>query len=202
MADPRRKMHKVMETQFGNPLNSLRGQVVTVSAVDLSIGEAQITPGQGDASDTPVDPLDSVPWLDSYVPAVGDLAYIGKLEGAPVLLGRAEKETWRDLSLPTGYSTVAGWQRPQYRLEHGHVWFRGACNVAANNAAGTKFTLPSGYWPTQLRALAIPYSNGTAISGHLRFDMGLSGNMNTLVISPAATVFLMFEGVSMDVRAA
>jgi hypothetical protein len=191
-----------MEDQFGNPNGSLMAQVVTVTAVDFSTIEAQIEFGQGDAADPVLDPVDGVSWLDSYCPAVDDLAYMGKLEGAPILLGKVETETWHALTLPTGYSAVGGWTAPGYRMDHGQVQFRGACNVAASNAAGTKFTLPVGYRPGQSRAIAVPYSNGTSISDHLRYNIDSAGVMASALVTPAATVFMIFEGQSFDVRTA
>jgi hypothetical protein len=193
------KLVKAMDGEFGNPYNNVRAQVVTVTAVDLSTQLATIKFGDADPAEDPADPAD-VRYLDSYFPQVDDLAYLGKLEGASVLLGKQDRETWHALSLPTGYAAVGGWTAPGYRMDHGQVQFRGACNVSASNAVGTKFTLPVGYRPGQSRAVAIPYSNGTVISDHLRFDILSTGNMDTKVITPAATIFLMFEGVSVDVR--
>lgn len=105
---------------------------------------------------------------------------------------------WTSLPLPTGYTSVSPYPVPAYRLESGkRVIFRGACNVSSSNGVGTKFVMPTGFRPTAgTMALAAPYSNGTVISGHLRYDVGISGNINTLAATPAATVLVSFEGLS------
>lgn len=199
--DPRQRMLKQMDNRFGNLSNTVRARVVTVAALDQVNLVATIAFSQGDPLDTPPDPMD-VPWLDSYFPAVGDLAYLGTLEGAPILLGTVEREVWHDFALPTGYTVVAPYVTPGYRKDsQGRVFLRGAANVAASNAAGTKFVMPAGYRPLSgTVGLAAPFSNGTAISGHLRYDIGVSGNVVTLVASAAATTLMLFEGLSFDTR--
>ncbi len=108
----------------------------------------------------------------------------------------AESGPWTNLSLPSGYSTTAPYVAPAYRKVRNRVWFRGGCNIAASNAAGTKFTLPSGFRPTiGTVALQALLSNGTA-GGTLRYDVGTSGNVVTLAATPAATQFVSFDGLS------
>jgi hypothetical protein len=115
-------------------------------------------------------------------------AWVPLVEGGP----------WTSLSLPSGYTAVgAPYGVPQYRKVRNRVLFRGAVNVATSNAAGTKFTLPAGFRPASLtQACYAMMSNGTAVSGHLRYDVGTSGNMVTLTASPAATTFVSFEQMS------
>jgi hypothetical protein len=201
--DSRTVLQRMMRREFGHLLNSARLKVVTVDAVDFTNRLATIELAQGDAAaGDPVPDTQDVGFLEDYYPQVGDLAYMLLGEGAPLLIGPKEAETWHALTLPAGYTAVVGWTAPGYRMYGGQVQFRGACNVAASNIPATKFNLPAGYRPGQKRAVAIPYSNGTAISGHLRFDMDTNGDMTSLLTTPAATIFLMFEGVSMDVRTA
>lgn len=108
-----------------------------------------------------------------------------------------ESEQWTALTLPTGYSAVAGLHAPAYRRTRRRVFFRGACNIAASNAVGNKFTMPAGYRPTTNGVtIAAPLSNGTDITGHLRYSISTAGVMATLLASPAGTVLAMFEGLS------
>ena len=107
-----------------------------------------------------------------------------------------ESGAWTALTLPAGYTAVAGLHAPAYRRVRRRVHFRGACNIAASNAAGTKFTMPTGFRPTDGVTFAAPLSNGTAITDHLRYNVNTSGAMSTLIVSPAGTSLASFEGLS------
>src|SRR5690349_7924318 len=103
---------------------------------------------------------------------------------------------WTALTLPSGYSTSAPYVAPAYRKVRNRVWLRGGCNIAASNAAGTKFTLPAGFRPSAgTVALQAMLSNGSA-GGTLRYDVGVSGNVVTLAATPAATQLVSFDGLS------
>src|SRR5689334_3952197 len=108
--DARAKLQRMMRKEFGHLLNSARIKVVTVTTVDLANRLATINLAQGDAAagDPVPDPQD-VGFLDNYYPQVNDLAYMILGEGAPVLIGVKEVETWHNFTLPSGYSAVAGW---------------------------------------------------------------------------------------------
>lgn len=203
MPNAKSQLMKVMDSRFGNPLNNMRCQVVTVTAVDYANSIATVQFGQGDPLDAAPDPAD-VRWLDSYFPLVNDLAYLGTLEGAPILLGAVDTEVWHDLTLPSGYSVTSPYRAPAYRRDNqGRVWFKGECNVAASNAIGTKFTMPVGYRPTIKTTFSAPVSNGTTITSTfpgMRYDVNTDGTIVTLIASPAATQLFMFEGVSYDTR--
>jgi hypothetical protein len=202
--DPRDRLQRMMRKEFGHLLNAAQVKTVTVTAVDLSTRLATVTMAQGDPLlDVQPDPQDVI-FLDSYTPQVNDIAYMILGEGSPVLIGAKELETWHDLTLPSGYSTTSPFRTPAYRKDNqGRVWFKGACNVAASNAAGTKFTLPTGYRPTTKTWIAAPVSNGTSISSTfpgMRYDVNTDGTIVTLVASPAAIQIFSFEGLSFDTR--
>jgi len=198
--DTRALMFRMMRKEFGNLLNMARIKVVTVASVDWNTLSAVVSFAEGDAIDPATD-QQTVHWIESYTPTAGDLACLLIAEGAPVLIGVVELKVWNDFSLPTGYTTVAGYTVPGYRRDsNGRVWLRGACNVAASNGTGVKFTFPAGYRPTSgTRMLSAPYSNGTAILDHLRYNVATNGNMSSVLATPAATVFMGFEGLSFDV---
>jgi hypothetical protein len=199
--DDRSLFMRLMRREFGNLLSAARIKIVTIDSVSEPNSEAVVTFAKGDVEDPTPDPQ-TVPFLSSYYPIVGQQAYLMLAEGAPVLIGAVEDSPWNDLTLPPGYSTVAGYTVPAYRRDSsGRVWFRGGCNIASGNVAGNKFTLASGYRPKgNARMLSVPYSNGTAITGHLRYDVSTLGVVSTPVASPGATVFASFEGISFDIR--
>lgn len=198
--DQRQLFVRLLRKEFGNLLNAARIKVVTVDSVDYPNARAVINFAQGDAAD-PVPDQQTVPWLDSMFPVAGQLAYLLLTEGSPVLLGAVDSDTWTNLTLPTGYTTVSPFRQPAYRMDNqGRVWFKGACNVAANNVAGTKFTMPASYRPTSKTFIAVPYSNGTNIQDHMRYDVNTDGTIVTLVALGAATQIFSFEGVSYDTR--
>lgn len=76
----------MLRKEFGNLLGNVRVSVVTVSAVNLSTRLATINFAVSDPSQPQSDPQD-VPWIGGYVPAAGELAYLAKIEGSPVLIG-------------------------------------------------------------------------------------------------------------------
>lgn len=199
--DNRALMLRMLRKEFGNLLNSARIKTVTIFSVDFPNKVAVVDFASGEVSD-PVTDQQTVQFLESYFPQVGEVAYLLLAEGAPILIGAVESSPWTNLALPTGYAAVAGLTPPGYRIDStGRVWFRGGCNIGASNATGTKFTLPAGFRPPDnTRVLAVPYSNGTAISDHLRYNVSTAGVMATVLATPAATIFITFEGVSFDTR--
>jgi hypothetical protein len=200
--DSRAKLQRMMRREFGHLKNSARVKVVTVTAVDYTTNLATIQLAQGDPADDPPDPQD-VGWTQGYVPIVGDQAYMIIAEGSPVLIGAKDIETWHAMALTGGFSfPVGSYGSPQYkRTLDARVVIRGGANIAANSAVGTKFNFPVGYRPQYATApLAAPMSNGTSVVAMLRLDVGISGNVNTLAISPAATQFILLEGLSFDLR--
>jgi hypothetical protein len=108
------------------------------------------------------------------------------------------EDSWTALTLPTGYTSNAGFNAPGYRrVGANRVIFRGNCNVAASNGAGTKFTMPSGYRPANNTYLPVGMSNGSTVDLSMVFTVAAAtGIMSTPTASPAATTAFIFEGLS------
>lgn len=73
---------RVLDGRYLTPTTVPVRRVAVVTAVDTAAGVATVTVG-GDPTDDP-----GVPYLASYLPAVGDVAQMDLVAGAPVLLGR------------------------------------------------------------------------------------------------------------------
>lgn len=198
--DDRALFLRIMRKEFGNLLNSARIKIVTIASVDLPNNAAVVDFAQGETTD-PITDQQTVQFLESYFPQVGENAYLLIAEGASILIGAVEKSPWVNLTLPTGYATIAPFRAPAYRIDNtGRVWFKGACNVGASNAIGTKFTMPVGYRALTKTFIAVPVSNGTTIVSHMRYDVNTDGTIDTLVVTSAIVQIFSFEGVSYDTR--
>jgi hypothetical protein len=196
-------MMALFRKEFGNLLNVARIKIVTVLSVDLTNNLATIEFARGDVTDDDP-PQQVVNWFDSYIPQVGDKAYMMNTEGAPVLIGVKETETWHNLTLPSGYTSASPFRLPAYRKDNqGRVWFKGIFNIAPSNAIGVKFTMPAGYRPLTKTWIAAWCSNGAAITSTfpgMRFDVNTDGTIETLVASPSVTQIFSLEGASYDTR--
>ena len=111
-----------------------------------------------------------------------------------------ESGVWTNMPMPGGWANVAGTTPWQYRRIRRRVLFRGSVNIPASTGTGSLLTMPAGHRPTagQIQ-LAVPYSNGTAVSAHQRFNIGTNGVMAMGVTTPAATIQAMWEGLSYSV---
>lgn len=108
-----------------------------------------------------------------------------------------EGDTWTSMGTPSGWSTAAGSPQWAYRKVRRRVWLRGAMNMPASDTAVSKFTFPAGFRPAAgIATLAVPYSNGTAISGHMRFDVATTGTFTLRAVGPGSGVLAAFDGLS------
>lgn len=110
---------------------------------------------------------------------------------------------WSDVAYPSGWSTVAGFNKLQYRRDGtGRIWFRGCVQIAASNAAGNKFTMPSSgadYRPQVKTMIAVPMGPVGANNPNVqqRFDIdATTGVVNMVVAAPAANQFTTWDGIS------
>jgi hypothetical protein len=109
-----------------------------------------------------------------------------------------ESGAWTGMTMPSGWANVAGLPPWQYRKVRRRLLWRGIVNIPASTGTGTLLTMPAGFRPTNgTAALAVPYSNGSSISGHQRINITTAGVMTLGSTSPAATVQAIFEGISL-----
>lgn len=83
--DERRVFMEMIQKEFGNPALLAVGQVGTVVAI--TSGTLTIRPAVSDTTDASYD-IFGMAYLDSYVPAVGDLVQYLNVAGSPYVLGR------------------------------------------------------------------------------------------------------------------
>lgn len=125
----------------------------------------------------------SIPHMSVYVGAsydlIADFNSHGLIAANPVTANALE--TWHTITLDTGWSTVAGFDAPRYRLlPDGNLQLAGAAALAASRTTAANLNsstpLPSAYWPvnthryrsydsTPSTRFAVQISNAGVIEG-------------------------------------
>lgn len=137
--------------------------------------------------------------ISSYFPVIDDVVRVVLVPGAgPLVLGTIIHDNWNVLTLPTGYTVLAGYGVPSYRRDPtGRVWLSGIANVAGTTAAGTKFTIPLGWRPPFATVLPVPWGTATAFGGTQRYEISTAGVISTAAASAGpSTTLHFFDGMS------